>query len=276
MSAVNPSADGAMTGVLAGKDWPDLEWDAADRPLIIANGAVHRIEDLTAPLEVRAAYVVGVNQRSFERLTQFLRSTEVSFYEMRVADVSGLERIGPLRHLSIRWNTKLEALSSLACLDGLETLVLEDVPKVNDLAPLTALRQLRGLSYSGGLWNKNRAQSLAPLAELPRLTELHLTNLIVKDGGLRPLVACGALRRLVVSNQFDTSDYALLSVRLPNVQCDMFAPYVPAVLPTGEDIMVVGKRKPFLRSSQDAARLERYIVQWDAMVAAFVAEGAGE
>ena len=262
----------AIADALTGKDWPDVEWDAADRPLVIADGAVHRVADLTATLEVSAAYVVGVNQRSFEHLSHHLKCIELSFYEMRVADVSGLERFGPLRHLSIRWNTKIETLSPLSRLDRLETLVLEDVPKVNDLTPLTALSRLRGLAYKGGMWNKNRAQTLAPLAELPQLAELHVLNVAVKDDGLRPLASCDALRRLVVSNQFDTKDYALLSVRLPKVECDMFAPFVPASLPSGEDTMVVGRRKPFLRASEDAARLESYAAQWAALCAAFAAE----
>ena len=144
-------------------------------------------------------------------------------------------------------------------MSDLRTLSLEDTPKVRDLDPIGRLSGLRAFQYSGGIWNKNVANSLAPIGRLAHLEELRLNNLKVLDGGLRPLAACSALRRLDVSNQFETADYAYLSVALPAVECDMFAPYVPLGGELGDnDMMVVGSGKPFLHSRRDAERLRRY------------------
>jgi hypothetical protein len=78
--------------------------------------------------------------------------------------------------------------------------------------------------------------------------------------GLRPLAHIRTLRRLELSNQFDTEDYAYLSVHLPQATCDKFAPFVrlPQPFEDGRDVMVVGRRKPFLSSQIDAAKLRRY------------------
>ncbi|NKB27910.1 MAG: hypothetical protein GKR99_10285 [Rhodobacteraceae bacterium] len=65
-----------------------------------------------------------------------------------------------------------------------------------------------------------------------------------------------------MSNQFDTSDYAYLSVYLPRAECARFAPYESLLREIGgKDVMVTGKRKPFLntRDPKDAAQPEKYL-----------------
>lgn len=181
-----------------------------------------------------------------------------------------LASVRGLRHLAIRWNTKVSDLSPVGRISSLETLILEDTPKVMDLAPLAGLHALTAMEFSGGIWNKNHAISLEPLSRLPALEELHLLNLVLGTGGLRPLALCSKLKTLLVSNQFETEDYAFLSVRLPNTECRMFAPYVRLDEPIeGKDVMVVGKRKPFLSSTLDAKRLARYVRKFEQRRAEF-------
>jgi hypothetical protein len=62
-----------------------------------------------------------------------------------------------------------------------------------------------------------------------------------------------------VSNQFPTEDYAYLAVELPNVICEMFQPYIKLNQKINDlDIMVTGKRKPFLNSKADTDRILKY------------------
>ena len=227
---------------------------------------MHRIRALTGPVSGEAAYAVGVDQQSLGALCQHLVVRWLYFYEMKVVDLSPLARLGGLRELAIRWNTKVSDLAPLGQLTGLEALMLEDVPRVADLAPLVALRNLHVLDFSGGTWTKNRVTTLAPLADLPALAELTLSNLAVGQDGLLPLAGCRALRSLTLSNQFATEDYAFLSVRLPGTACSMFAPFVSLASPiNGKDVMVVGKGKPFLCQSKDRQRLERYMSAFKAL-----------
>jgi hypothetical protein len=236
-----------------------VEWNADNRPVVIANGKAIQVESIDSPIQTETAYVVGINQGKFEQLTRYLRAEMVHFYEMRVPDLSGLARLGSLRSLAIRWNTKMTSLDQIGDLRDLDTLILEDTPKVTDLGPVADLGGLRAFEYSGGIWNKNTAQTLEPIGSLTRLEEIRLTNLRVREGGLRPLARCKALQHLTLSNQFPTADYAYLSVALPEAECDMFAPHIrlSQAIDAG-DIMVVGSRKPFLDSVEDAARLQRY------------------
>jgi hypothetical protein len=159
----------------------------------------------------------------------------------------------------VRWNTRARDIEALGGLSSLQGLVLEDTPKIRDLAPLARLRGLSSIEFSGGIWNRNTASSLEPLAQLTSLRDLTLLNLRVESGGLRPLARCRSLETLELSNQFATEDYAYLSVHLPNARCPHFAPYIRLKQPVdGKDIMVVGRRKPFLNSRRDQKRLERY------------------
>ena len=99
-------------------------------------------------------------------------------------------------------------------------------------------------------------------------------GLAVEEDGLRPLAGCEALRRLSVSNQFETADYAYLSVRLPHVDSDMLAPYLRLEHPIEDkDVMVIGKRKPFLNSERDADKLKRYEERFHKLRADFRAKG---
>lgn len=237
----------------------DVKWGPADKPILIADGRLIRINDLDTPLDVRSAYVVGVNQKSFQKLCRFFRSEILHFYEMHVNDLNALTNLRDLKQLAIRWNTKLVDISPLSHLRELRVLVLEDTPKVVELSPIIACTKLRAVEYSGGIWNRNTAASLTPLGHLPELEELVLTNIRVQEEGLKPLARCKKLRWLDVSNQFPTEDYAFLSVALPQVECSMFAPHIKLKQAIdGKDVMVVGSRKPFLSSTDDIDRIEKY------------------
>jgi hypothetical protein len=243
---------------LVGNPWPDVRWGGVDKPIVLLDGALHRLSEITGHLAGRAAYVVGIRQKHFEALCARLDVQAIQFYEMRVDDLGALARIDSLRHLAIRWNTKLVDIAPLRPLT-LTTLILEDTPHVRDLAPLSALAGLRHVEFCGGVWNRNTAASLAPLATLPRLEDLALTNLKVESHGLRPLARCRALQHLRVSNQFPTEEYAYLSAKLPHTECHLFAPYLKLQHPIDDkDVMVVGRRKPLLNSRKDAERLARY------------------
>ncbi len=62
--------------------------------------------------------------------------------------------------------------------------------------------------------------------------------------------------------------YAFLKARMPQVSCSMFAPWVRLQAPLGgKDVMVVGKRRPFLSSTSDAEQLRGYERKFEDLVA---------
>jgi hypothetical protein len=237
------------------EQWPDTKWTAEDKPILIVDGVLHPVKSLSQTISGQTGYVVGAGDRELPKLAEFLEVTFLHFYELRAADLSPLSEIQQLRNLKIDWNTKVDTLDAIGQLGNLESLALVNTPKIRDLSPLEALSKLVALEYSGGVWTPNRAVSLAPIASLPKLEELALWNLRVESGGLRSLGQCRSLKTLAVSNQFDTEDYAYLSVALPQVKCDYFAPWVRVDMGDGRDTCITGRRKPFLNSKVHTAKI---------------------
>ena len=123
------------TAMLSNQSWPDTDWDPKDKPVVLADGKVHAVNDLSTLLEVSAAYVVGLNETAFARLCRFVRTTSLHFYEMGVADLAPLTAVGDLRHLSVRWNTKCADLSVVAQLGSLDEIAGKDVMVVGKRRP---------------------------------------------------------------------------------------------------------------------------------------------
>jgi hypothetical protein len=252
---------------------PELRGDG---PVLIADGVAMPFEDLHREIRADRVRVIGLRPAHMDRLATLVRTRALALYGMQVDDLSPLRRIEGLEWLLITWNTKVTSLQPLRGMPGLTRLSISDTPKVRDLEPIASLTNLVALNYSGGIWNKNTAATLEPITRLRNLEELVLTNLKVLDGGLRPLADLPRLRALELSNQFETEDYAYLSVALPNTTCRHFAPYVRLnTKGISADTMIVGRRKPFLDSTKDAARIAKYVAAFERLQQAFRAGLAG-
>lgn len=139
--------------------FPQIRWDPRDKPILVADGRVYTIPKVRSMVKAASAYVVGITEKYFAHLCQSLRAEAVHFYEMRVQDLSPLGHIRGLQRPAIRWNPKVTALSPLVACSGLRALLLEDTPGVRDLAPISQLSDLLALEFSGGMWKKNVAHT---------------------------------------------------------------------------------------------------------------------
>ncbi|KPB06252.1 hypothetical protein [Bacillus sp. CHD6a] len=217
---------------------------------------LERLKDLSG---IEKLWLFSVNQEEFDIILQSVRPKTLYVYEMRVEDLSSLELLSDTETLYLCWNTKATKLWDLNKNFHLKTLSLEDFKRLNSLDPLQHCPALEELHLSGGIWNTLNIDTLEPLKQLNALKYLGLSNIRVKDESLEPLSYLLNLEELEVSNQFPTEEFARLSVALPDTKCDYFTPYVKLNDPIdGKDIMVIGKRKPFLNSSTDTKKLQKY------------------
>ncbi|MEH7612957.1 hypothetical protein [Gottfriedia acidiceleris] len=109
-----------------------------------------------------------------------------------------------------------------------------------------------------------KLDNLNDLSKLNNLKYLGLSNIKTNDESLEPVAFLKNLQILEISNQFPMEEYARLSVLLPNTKCDYFKPYIVLEDPIDDkDIMVIGKRKPFLNSKNDAKRIQKYKDQFE-------------
>jgi hypothetical protein len=250
--------------------WGKLELAPDNTATVILDNKQIHLDALSKPISGKVAFIGGVNQQSFRKLCGLIAADRMDFFDMRVEDISALALVSRLRHLAIRWNTKVRSFESLAG-SNLRTLILEETPKLHSLEPIATLGGLGYFRFQGGMSKPNVAESLSPLARLQRLSGLDLFNLRVREDGLLPLANCRSLRSLGLSNQFPTEQYALLSVRLPRTKCAMFKAWVKPEH-TKEDVMIVGRGKPFLNAKKDRARILRYESSFANLQTAFAAK----
>lgn len=227
------------------------------------HGYVKNIELLPALTNLHKVYICTVTQQQFNAILSLVNPPELKLYEVRVADLSRLSSLTRLEKLELDWNTKATGLWDMRPNTRLRSLSVNDFSKLDNVDEIRNAPQLEKLNLSGGMWNKLKLQSLEPLRALDSLRLLCLGNLSIEKGGLDPLATLRQLEELDISNQFPNSEYAKLSVALPNTKCRYFQPYVEAkgIFPD-KDTMVTGTRKPFLHSERDAERLAKYATEF--------------
>lgn len=222
-------------------------------------------EEIDEPRTGDHALMYKVTESQFARLCRSVSVESLFLKNVQVESLSDLRHINGLKHLLINYNRNLSSLDSLEDVPPLETLILQSVRHVHDLGPLAFQPGLEALEIAGSMGSLTPdavINTLAPVAELTNLRELSLINARVSVGGLRPLAKCSSLESLSLPNTFETSDYAYLSVALPNTRCDSLAPLVKFDSPipgTDKDVLIVGRRKPFLNSRRDAEKIARYV-----------------
>ncbi|PWA11935.1 internalin [Pueribacillus theae] len=230
---------------------------------IALQGKTKNLERLKDFPNIKKLWLFTVNQAEFDLILKYVRPKEIYVYEMKVEDLSALEHLSDTEQIYLCWNPKATKLWDLTKNRNLKSLLIEDFKKLNDLEALQHGHALEELALSGGISNPLNIDTLAPLKNLAALKNLNLTNIRIKDNSLEPLAKLTHLLKLTISNQLPTEEYARLSVALPHTECEYFKPYVKLDSPIdGKDIMVVGKRKPFLNSSTDLEKLKKYIKQF--------------
>jgi hypothetical protein len=229
--------------------------------------------------DASALRVSGLDQPTFEELIsqhggQF---AAIQFWKCpRLTDLTPLESLPDLRLVSFYWNQRASRLWDLTKTPALVGLHFDDFTRLRDLSDLAVGSSLIELEFGDAVWNKSVFESLDPLAELQSLRDLKLSAKRINDGRIEPLGALQALSALSFSSkQFTTAQVAWLRARLPDsLQCEALEPLrhlSPPLRVGGKvlDVLLVGKRKPFLNSADDAARIQKHVGQFGKMVAEF-------
>ena len=242
---------------------------------VFVDGTLHRIRDLTANIEGHAAFGLSVNEAELAQRCAHVDVAYLGFKGLRTTTIAPLARMKRLRGLQLWWVQKLADLSPLAELP-LDALVLDDLRYCNDIAVLAQMPTLQALTISGGMNTTQVIDTLEPLTELPDLRELRLVALKLGDDSLRPLARCKALTDLWLPNTLDVSEFAYLAAMRPDIRANALSAYqVMGHKIGGKDVMVTGRRRPFLNSKTDGEKMNTYQTRFDALVDRFRKEAAG-
>ncbi|MDM5335106.1 leucine-rich repeat domain-containing protein [Ureibacillus composti] len=232
---------------------------------LVIQGKTKNIGKLKSFSNLDKLWVYTVSQKELDTILSLINPKMLYIYEMKVENLSAIESLTDVEVLALIWNTKATSLWDLSNNSSLKSLLINDFSKLSNISPLQKNTGLELLELSGGMWKSLKLDSLQPLRYLNHLKYLGLSNIRVQDDSLEPISELIGLQELSISNQFPTEEYAMLSVNLPHTKCDYFKPYIYLNSPIDEkDVMVIGKRKPFLNSKVDVKRLRKYEEQFEA------------
>jgi hypothetical protein len=232
--------------------------------------------------DATALRVSGLDQSTFEAfVARYGRQfTALHFLGCPlIHDFSPLEGLPDLILVSINWNQRTTRLWDLSKTPNLNGLGFESFTRLRDLGDLTNAVAIEEVIFGDQLWGKSTVASLEPIAKVTTLRRLGFVVGKVEDGRIQPLADLPLLERFdCSSNLFTTEQLAWLRAHLPDsVEGRVLAPFEkfdqPLPNPNGHgpdrDVLVMGKRKPFLNSHADAARLQRYVDEYWKLVERF-------
>jgi hypothetical protein len=283
-------ADGGAVGAAAApSDLAELQRATDRRPAWLAElvqpevGGGRTTADQLRGLEefpgATALRVSGLDQPTFERLIarHGHRFSALHFWKCpRIEDLSPLEDLPHLELAAFYWNQRARRLWNLARNPALRGLQFRDFTRLHALDDLAAGSALTEIVFGDAVWNTSVFHTLDPLAGLSGLRSLRFTAKKINDGRIQPLGQLVGLAQLnIPTNLFTTEQIAWLRARLGDgVEAPALAPFVRLEKPLelngkARDLLLVGKRKPFLNSKSDSARVNRHIAEFDRLVAQF-------
>jgi hypothetical protein len=233
------------------------------------------VQRIRAMPDAATLRVSGLDQPAFEALvTRF--GSQFAGLDLwkcpRISDLRPIERCPNVTHLAIYWNQRVTRLWDFKKTPRLRGLRFLDFTRLRSLEDLGNAASLEELEFGDAIWNKNVVASLAPLEPLRGLRRLAIGVKGIEDNRVQPLAS---LQRLEVfecsARLFTTEQCAWLRAHLPQSTKGMaLEPIMRFDALTGKgwdkDVLVIGKRKPFLSSRKDAAKIQRYVDAYWALV----------
>lgn len=232
---------------------------------ITVTGNTKNLDLLYKFIHIEKLWVINVNQLQFDLILNQVNPRFLSIYYMRVPDLSVLEKLNNLEELKLQSNTKPESLWDISKNHKLKVLYIEDFKRLVDFSNLESCCNLEALSICGPTFSGPpiKLEDVSFLKKLNGLVYLEFCCVKLKNESLLPISFLENLKELRISNYFPTEEYARLSVLLPNTECSQFKSYTfVSQLYDGKDVMLTGKRKPFLNSKEDWQKIEKYDQQF--------------
>ena len=223
---------------------------------------------LLAYLKIDALWLLGAKETDIKEFYSKLKPKYFNLYHVLAKDFTVLEELSEVHTLMIEWNTKVETLWDLTKNHKLRKLAIRDCSKIIDFGELKNAKQLESLAINGGFNKKQIVKNLDWLYNLHQLKYFNFSNVSLQEGSIREISSLKKLEELDISNQFDTEDFAFLTAKMAYTKCSLFSPFCKVNLCDEEgnmskDIMITGKRKPFLHSATDREKINHFVEKFE-------------
>ncbi len=239
--------------------------------------SIPEIDVLAEHPEAEAVRISGLRQDTFEYFIQTYgqRLRAIHFFKNKlVEDWSLLGTLPELEYVYWFANQRIDRLWDMTGNTSLKGLCVSDFTRLHSIEGILTAPGLRYFCFKDAVWDTSEVESFSPLAHTG-VTHLMFGAKRITDGSLEFLEKMPSLELFDFPlNQFTTEQAAWAVANFPKLQgfglCAKRDDTVYKSGPNGEHLelpgaYIVGKRKPALSYEKDAARIQRYVDQFEAL-----------
>ena len=214
--------------------------------------------------------ICGMEQKSFEYFVEKYGAEYefLSFFKCQL-----ISDFSPLQGVSIYWNIRNSTLWDMSKNPGLEYLWLDSTKRIAyDPLALQGAKTLKEVFFRGDMDTPYPMKSLEWMRGMDALATVTLRNIKLEDRNTDVLESVPGLTRFdFPAGMFTTEEIAYMCAKYPHIAGSSLGAYntEDAIL---NDVRVCGYRKPGLDLPKGQARLDKYIKEFDALVAKYRAE----
>ena len=218
--------------------------------------------------------ICGMNQSGLERFVEKYGQTyrRLHFFHCQyISDFSPLENLKNLEMVGINWNIRARKLWDMSKNPVLWSFLCTDSKKlIYDLDGFQNAKTLRNIKICGPMIDGSYPmRTLECFADIPALEILELYDIKPDDRSTSFLEKLPMLRQFNFdAGMFTTEEIAQMVARYPLLQGKYLCAYSDGIF----GIRVSGYRKPTLNLPKDQKRLEKYNMEFQALVEKYKAE----
>lgn len=239
--------------------------------------SVGEIDVLAEHPEAEAVRITGLRQDTFEYFikTYGRRLKAIEFFKNKLVEDWFL--LGTLPELEyVYWfaNQRINRLWDMRGNTALKGLCVSDFTRLHSIEGIQTAPALRYFCFKDAVWDTSEVESFSPLAHTG-VTHLMFGAKRITDGSLEFLEGMPQLEYFdFAPNKFTTEQIAWATANFPRLRgwslCASIEGHVYKDGPNGEclrlpGVYIVGKRKPALSYEKDAARIQKYVDQFEAL-----------
>jgi hypothetical protein len=213
--------------------------------------------------------ISGLTQDTFEYFIENYGNQfkAITFWKCPlVADLSMMSSLDKVEYIVYFWNQRAEKLWDFSKTKSLKGFRYDDFTRMHDASEISKSPFLEELHFGNRVWDTYVLNTLHPIKACTSLRSLSFSAKKILDERVEPIANLNNLERLSFpSSLFTTEQVAWLKAHLPKtIDSKVLNAYWVIDKPISmngknKDTFIVGKRKPFLDSVQEKAKITKYV-----------------
>jgi hypothetical protein len=228
------------------------------------------IDKISEYHETDKLMISGLQQDTFEYFvrTQGQKFKAIMFWKNKlVEDWSTLSTLKDVKFIGYFHNQRITRLWDMSENNSLEGFYISDFTRLRTLDGIQRAPKLERLYFGDAVWSTSVLNDIKAL-ENTRLREFHFGGKIINEEDITIYTKMPNLELLnFPSNLYKTEQLAWLVAKMPEVRGYSMKPFIKFDRSNSDDdILICGKRKPFLSSERDKDKIEKYVNKFEQLV----------